>query len=185
MGFEQWICTVPLRLRLRFRRKHVNQELTAELRDHLELQIKENLERGMSRQDARNSALRALGGIPQIVEQCHDMRGVSLAENFFQDLRYGSRQMRRSRGFSALAILCLTLGIGANVAVFSWMEGVLFRPYPFVANQERLLALGGTARGESRGTPVSWPDWLDLQRSCKLFDTFFVSNNYRQDPKYR
>jgi hypothetical protein len=74
-----------------------------------------------------------------------------------------------------VAILCLTLGIGANVAVFSWMEGVLFRPYPLVAHQERLLALGGTARGESGGTPVSWPDWLDLQRSCKLFDTFFVS----------
>jgi predicted permease len=157
----------------------VDQELRDELRDHLELQIKENLGRGMSPgmspQDARYSALRALGGITRIVEQCHDTRGVNVVGNFLQDLRSSFRQMRRNRGFSALAILCLTLGIGANAAVFSWMEGVLFRPYPLVAHQERLLALGGTARGESGGTPVSWPDWLDLQRSCKLFDTFFVS----------
>lgn len=175
MRFEQWIYVVPLRVRSLFRRKQVDQELRDELLDHLELQIKENVERGMSPHDARHSALRSLGGIPQIVEQCHDTRGVNVVENFFQDLRYGLRQMRRSRGFSTLAILCLTLGIGANVAVFSWMEGVLFRPYPLVAHQERLLAVGGTARGESGGTPVSWPDWLDLQRSCKLFDTFFVS----------
>ena len=175
MGFEQWIYTVPLRLRSLFRRTQVDRELREELRDHLDRQIRENLERGMSPEDARSSALRTLGRIPLIVEQCHETRGVSIVENFLQDLRYGFRQMRRSPGFSVLAILCLTLGIGANVAVFSWMEGVLFRPYPLVAHQERLLALGGTARGESGGTPVSWPDWLDLQRSCKLFDTFFVS----------
>src|SRR5437016_623237 len=83
--------------------------------------------------------------------------------------------LRRSPGFSALAILCLTLGIGANAAVFSWIEGILFRPYPAVTHQERLLALGGTARGEARGTPISWPDFLDLQRGCTLFDAFFVT----------
>ena len=66
-----------------------------------------------------------------------------------QDLRYGFRQLIRSPGFSALAILCLTLGIGANAAVFSWMEGILFRPYPAVAHQERLFAIGGTAPGET------------------------------------
>src|SRR5271168_3563107 len=83
--------------------------------------------------------------------------------------------LRRSPGFSVLAILCLTLGIGANAAVFSWVEGILFRPYPAVAHQERLVALAGTARGESGPTPVSWPDFLDLQRSCRLCDELFVS----------
>jgi predicted permease len=96
-------------------------------------------------------------------------------ENPVQDLRYGLRQLWRSPGFSSLAILCLTLGIGANTAVFSWIEGILFRPYPAVAHQERLLALAGTARGESGPTPISWPDFLDLQRSCTLCDAFFVS----------
>ena len=96
-------------------------------------------------------------------------------ENLVQDLRYGLRQLWRSLGFSSVAILCLTLGIGVNTAVFSWIEGILFRPYPAVAHQERLLALAGTARGESGPTPISWPDFLDLQRSCTLCDAFFVS----------
>jgi len=96
-------------------------------------------------------------------------------ENPVQDLRYGLRQLWRSPGFSSLAILCLTLGIGANTAVFSWIEGILFRPYPAVAHQERLLALAGTARGETGPTALSWPDFLDLQRSCTLCDAFFVS----------
>ncbi len=96
-------------------------------------------------------------------------------ENPVQDLRYGLRQLWRSPGFSSLAILCLTLGIGANTAVFSWIEGILFRPYPAVAHQERLLALAGTARGETGATLISWPDFLDLQRSCTLCDAFFVS----------
>ena len=175
MSFERWLYTVPLRLRSLFGRKQLDQELKDELRDHIELQIKENLARGMSDEDARYAALRALGGVTQIEEQCHDARGVNVIENLLQDLRYGFRQLRRSPGFSALAILCLTLGIGANAAVFSWVEGILFRPYPAVAHQERLLALAGTARDESGATETSWPDLLDLQRSCTLLDTFFVS----------
>src|SRR5437868_7460624 len=83
--------------------------------------------------------------------------------------------LRRSAGFSILAILCLTLGIGANAAVFSWIEGILFRPYPAVAHQERLVAIGGTAKGESGGTGLSWPDFLDLRRNCTLCEAVFVS----------
>ncbi len=175
MTFEQWFYTLPLRLRSIFRRKQVDQELTDELRDHLEQQIKENLATGMSPEDARYSALRALGGMTQIEQRCRDARGGSLIENLVQDLRYGLRQLRRNPGFFFLAILCLTVGIGANAAVFSWIEGILFRPYPAVAQQERLLALAGTARGETGPTGISWPDFLDLQRSCTLCDAFFVS----------
>jgi predicted permease len=59
--------------------------------------------------------------------------------------------------------------------VFSWVEGILFRPYPAVSHQERLVALTGTARGEAGHTSLSWPDFVDLRRSCTLFDSFFVS----------
>src|SRR5204863_1106723 len=90
------------------------------------------------------------------------------AARMLQDLRFGFRMLRRSPGFSILAILCLTVGIGANAAVFSWIEGILLRPYPLVANQDRLLAVAGTNRGESGLNDVSWPDFLDLQRSCTL-----------------
>ena len=175
MTFEQWFYTLPLRLRSFFRRKRVDLELKDELRDHLDQQIKENLAVGMSPEDARYSALRALGGVTQIEQQCRDARAGSVIEDLVQDLRYGLRQLGRSPGFSSLAILCLTLGIGANTAVFSWIEGILFRPYPAVAHQERLLALAGTARGETGATGISWPDFLDLQRSCTLCDAFFVS----------
>src|SRR3984893_1614794 len=174
MTFEGFY-TLLLRLRSFFRRQQVDQELEDELRDHLDQQIKENLAAGMSPEDARYSALRALGGVTQIEQQCRDARAGSVIEDLVQDLRYGLRQLGRSPGFSSLAILCLTLGIGANTAVFSWIEGILFRPYPAVAHQERLLALAGTARGETGSTGISWPDFLDLQRSCTLCDAFFVS----------
>ncbi|HXN52629.1 MAG TPA: ABC transporter permease [Candidatus Acidoferrum sp.] len=107
-----------------------------------------------------------------------DARGVWLPLRFdsvLQDLRVGFRMLRRSPSFSILAILCLTLGIGANAAVFSWIEGILFRPYPLVAHQERLLAVTGTARGEAGHTDTSWPDLLDLQKSCTLIDSFIVN----------
>ena len=74
-----------------------------------------------------------------------------------------------------MAVLCLTLGIGANAAVFSWIEGVLFRPYPLVAHQEQLMALSGTLRAQADPDPLSWPDFLDLQKNCTLVQSFFVS----------
>jgi predicted permease len=174
MTFE-WFYALPLRLRSFFRRQQVDQELRDELRDHLELQVQENLAAGMSAEDARYSALRAMGGMTQIEQQCRDARGGSVTDDLVHDLRYGFRQLFRSPGFSCLAILCLTLGIGANTAVLSWIEGILFRPYPAVAHQERLLAVAGTARGETGPTGISWPDFLDLQRSCTLCEASFVS----------
>jgi len=107
-----------------------------------------------------------------------DARAVWLpvwSQSVLQDLRVGLRMLRRSPGFSLLAILCLTLGIGANAAVFSWIEGILFRPYPLVHHQEQLFAVTGTARGEPSPDGVSWPDLLDLQKSSTLIDSFIVT----------
>jgi hypothetical protein len=89
-----------------------------------------------------------------------------MIETALQDVRYGFRMLRRSPGFSVLAIFCLTLGIGANAAVFSWIEGTLLRPFPGVADQGRLLILAGTNRGEQGYSDVSWPDFLDFRRNC-------------------
>src|SRR6266481_1879911 len=90
------------------------------------------------------------------------------------DIRFAFRMLRRAPGFAVLAIVCLTLGIGANTAVFSWIEGILLRPFPAVADQDRLMVLGGTARGASRASAVSWPDFLDYQKSSKLVDSFIA-----------
>src|ERR1700674_9931 len=167
--------TFTHRLAAVFRRRRLEDDLDEELRSHLEMAVELNVRKGMAPEDARGEARRSFGGVEQTKENYRDQRGLPMIETTLQDLRFGFRMLRRSPGFSALAILCLTLGIGANAAVFSWIEGILFRPYPAVTHQERLLALAGTERGEARGKPISWPDFLDLQRSCTLFDTFFVS----------
>src|SRR5258706_5432461 len=172
---REFFGTFIRRVAALFRRRRLEDDLDEELRSHLEMAIELNMGKGMSAEDARREALRSFGGIEQTKEIYRDQRGLPMIETALQDLRFGVWMLRRSPGFSALAILCLTLGIGANAAVFSWIEGILFRPYPAVTHQERLVAIGGTSRGEAGGTPLSWPDFQDLQRSCTLCETVFVS----------
>src|SRR5216684_1561955 len=172
---REFFGTFIRRVMALFRRRRLEDDLDEELRTHLEMAVELNLGKGMSAEDARREALRSFGGVEQTKENYRDQRKVNLIENFLQDVRFGLRMLRRSPGFSILAILCLTLGIGANAAVFSWIEGILFRPYPAVTHQERLVAVGGTSRGEPRGNPLSWPDFQDLQRSCTLCETLLVS----------
>jgi macrolide transport system ATP-binding/permease protein len=95
-------------------------------------------------------------------------------QTFLQDLRFGFRMLRRSPGFSILAILCLTLGIGTNAAVLSWIEGILIRPYPLVAHQDRMFALNATTRGEEGFTGLSYPEFLDYEKSSTLLESFIV-----------
>jgi predicted permease len=172
---REFFRTLLQRMAALFRRRRLEDDLDEELRSHVEMTIELNLRKGMSAEDARREALRSFGGVEQTKENYRDLRGLPMIETTLQDLRFGLRMLRRSPGFSLLAILCLTLGIGANAAVFSWVEGILFRPYPLVSHQEQLLALTGTARGESDPTGISWPDLLDLQRSCTLIDSFIVT----------
>jgi macrolide transport system ATP-binding/permease protein len=157
-----------------FRHRRLDDDLDAELHSHLEMAADLNQRKGMTAETARREAMIGFGGVEQVKESYRDQRGIPMIETTLQDLRFGFRMLRRNPGFSILAIFCLTLGIGANAAVFSWIEGILFRPYPAVAHQENLLALTGTAR-ESGRTAISWPDLLDLQKNCTLIDSFFVS----------
>jgi len=170
----RWYYKLLLRLRSLFRKDKAELDLSDELQFHLQHQIDEFVAQGMNPQEARRAALQSLGGVEQVKEECREMRRTNLIENFLQDVRFGLRMLRRSPGFTVLAILCLTLGIGANAAVFSWIEGILIRPYPLVSHQERLVALSGTVRDERDQT--SWPDLLDLRRSCTLCEAVFVSN---------
>lgn len=95
-------------------------------------------------------------------------------QNVARDVHFGLRMLRRSPGFSLLVIMCLTLGIGANAAVFSWVEGILLRPFPKVVNQDRMMVLTGIKPGESHPDSMSWPDFLDLQRNSRLVDSFIA-----------
>jgi predicted permease len=160
-----------------FHRERLDRSMEEELRFHIAERAAELQRSGVPLEEAERRAQLEFGGIENYKEQCRETRRFHGIHDFFADLRFGLRMLRRSPGFALLAILCLTLGIGANAAVFSWVEGILFRPYPAVDHQERLLALTGTLRGEAGTTPdfLSWPDFLDLQRSCTLLDSFFVT----------
>jgi hypothetical protein len=124
--------------------------------------------------EARSEALRRFGGLAQIKETYRETRGLPMMDTSWQDVRYGFRMLRRNPGFSLLAILCLTLGIGAISSVCSWIEGILLRPFPLVARQERMVALTGFDRNGR--TDVSWPDLQDLRRNATLFDAFIAEH---------
>src|SRR6266567_3144910 len=149
-------------------------DMAEEMQHHVNLLIERNVAKGMSANEARTAALRQFGGLEQAKEIAREQRIWKWADEFLQDLRFGGRMLLRSPGFSIIAILCLTLGIGTNAAVLSWIEGILIRPYPLVAHQDRMFALIGTTRGAQQGTPLSYPDFLDLEKNSTLFESFIV-----------
>jgi predicted permease len=136
----RWLYKLPLRLRSLFRRSRVEEDLSDELRFHLERLIVENIAKGMMPEEARYTALRELGGVEQIKEECRDMRRVNYIENFIQDVRYGLRMLAKNPGFTAVAIITLALGIGANTGIFSLANALLLKTLP-VRDPERLVII--------------------------------------------
>ena len=146
--------TVRLRVRSVFQRRRVDQDLDAELRDHLDRQIEFHRAAGLSPGDARAAALREFGNIAVIQEQVRDTRGLNLIEDTFRDLRYAFRSMRRSPGYTAVAALSLALAIGANTAIFSLVNVLMLRDLK-VASPHELVEIGRLVNS-SRGN-FSYP----------------------------
>jgi macrolide transport system ATP-binding/permease protein len=157
-----------------FQKDKRDAEMAEEMQAHLDLLIERNIAAGMLPHEARNAALRQFGGVERVKEIAREQRVWRWADEFLQDLRFGVRMLFRNPGFSILAILCLTLGIGTNAAALSWIEGILIRPYPLVAHQDRMFALGGTTRGVTEGHGLSYPDFVDLEKNSTLFESFIV-----------
>ena len=151
-------------LRNLFRRKQADQDLKAEIDSHVQLLADEYVARGMSPEAARRAARLEIGGAEQVRAEVREARGGMLLEQLWQDLRYGLRNLRKSPGFAALAVFTLALGIGANTAMFSVIDGVLLRKPPFADPSRVIVVLQMLANGNKN--LFSTPDYLEWKRQA-------------------
>ena len=167
---KHWLYTIPLRLRSMFHRAQADQDLDDELRDHLDRKTGEYLAQGLTQAEAHRRARLDLGGFEQTKEKCRDTRHVNWIQDLIQDLRYGLRMLCKSPGFTAVAVLTLALGIGANTAIFSIVNGVMLQPLPY-PHPEQLVVVARTAPRFSWPVPVSGPNFLDWRSRATQFQS--------------
>jgi len=150
-------------------RAHVEREMDEELRSHLRERAEDLERRGLSRAEAERRARIEFGGYQKFKEQCREALGTHFLDTMLQDLRYGLRMLRKSPGFTAVAILTLALGIGANTAIFSVVNGVLLNPLPYPEPDQLVTVCNGTA--SSLETWLAYPDFLDMVRDNHSFSS--------------
>ena len=165
-----------LRIRGVFNKQRIDRDLAAELESHLQFHIDDNLRAGMSPKEARRAALIQLGGLDQTKESVRAQRGFLWLDSLFQDIRFALRMLRRNPGFTVVAVLTLALGIGANTAIFSVCNAILFKPLPY-SNPNRVVMLWERLSTGKLVTvaPANYMDWRNENHSFS--DVATVSTN--------
>jgi putative ABC transport system permease protein len=162
------IRTLLSRCAFFFRRKRLDEDLNDELRSHIELAVEENMQHGMTEEEARTAALRAFGGVAQTRENYRVQRGLPFLEILWSDLRYAVRQLWKSPGFTITTALTLAIGIGMNTAVFSMMDAVVLRPLA-VPDMSRVVIVAeehGRGSGDYKQVALAnYQDWKQQSRS--------------------
>jgi macrolide transport system ATP-binding/permease protein len=150
------------------RGKRALDDLDAQIRDHIDREILDNLQRGMSAEDARNAALRKFGNLVRVKEQARDVWTVVWLDRLLQDLRYGLRGLSKAPGFALTAIFTLSLGMAAALAIFAFVDSALIRPLPYL-DPGHLMSVSETSAFGGRQIGYSYPNYLDMARFARSF----------------
>ena len=160
------------------RRKRMLEQLDQDIRDHIEMETQENIERGLSPEEARYAALRKFGNVTRVTEETRAVWSSIWIEQLLQDVSYGVRAQRKNPGFAIVIVLTLALGIGANTAIFSVVRGVVLAPLPYP--EPNRLVMVWESRPNVKTLSTSYPDFMDWQRNARSFEQMaaLTSRNY-------
>jgi predicted permease len=156
-----------------FQRRRADEALDAEVRGYVDMLAEEKMSAGMNPEEARRAARIEAGGVEQVKESAREIRAGIWLEIFLQDLRYAARMLRKNPGFTAIAVLTLGLGIGANTAIFSFIDAILYKPLPVTAPEQLvdLYNFEGKNVTDINYMPLSFPDYQDLRDQNHSFSS--------------